>query len=197
VPTDLQVGSPGEAARKAFNLRGGFPMQLDETITPVVSVRNLDGAPFRTEGAAFAVGLTVAAVAAQFSSIQFLNDANFNGSSIAVVDSLLLSNPGGGATFTIGIRQSLLAPTRLASTLEDAPKGPNLTDLSSVTNFQVASVSIAGSQMTLAQFDVTMPGTSSILLPLGWMLRGTMGIIVEPAIQNQACGATAFGRYFR
>ena len=198
MPLDLQNGSPGEAVRKGFGIRGSISMLVDETIVPVTSVRQLDQPPYRTDGVACNVGASQAASVGNFSSIHFQSEANIVSEYQVLIDWLIISNPNAVlATFITGLRGAILGATRVAQTTEYVARGPNLTDLLSPTLLDVGITQSAGSAVGTRQSEVALAAGGSIAIPINQLLRPTMALVVETSIVNQAISAMAIGRVWQ
>jgi hypothetical protein len=199
VPIDLQSAVVVEAARKAFNLRGGSSSLLDETIVPVTQVRSLDDAPWRIDGVQVLVGGTSPAGVGNLSSVQFQHNTPDGSPSRVVIETLIISNPAAAAaTITMGWRLALIGALRNGFTGEIQPGGPNLfPENISQTQFQVAVTNAAATQVSTAQCDVSIGANQTLIIPVTICLNPQISWVVENQTANAALVATASARVYR
>jgi hypothetical protein len=200
MPADLQVVSPTEAIRKAFGLRGAFGMQVDETISPTVLIRQLDQSPYRVDGLGFVIGQSQAAVAAQIQSLHFSHQGSVFQNDIFVLDTLILSNGTAALqNIRVAFMLGLLAGSRTARTTEQAWNGGvGIPDFFQDTLLTVAPRSQVGSFSATNLTDVWVGAGLSLTIPLGGLiLRGTNTLLVESVTVNSGVSATLIGRSFR
>ena len=197
MPTDLQVGTPSEIIRRAFGIRGPISNAIDETIVPVALIAGLDEAPWRTNGLGCVVGAEVGALAANFSSVHFINNGTLLQQQL-IVDRVYLSNPEVAVrTVAFGFRGNLLNAVRSAVTAERPSVGPSFFD-----NFQnipcIASTNQLGaSTITQVIGTVLVPPVTTIALELGILVPGGFTLVFEPTIVLSAINAFMVGRFFQ
>lgn len=184
--------------RRGFGIRGGIATQLDETVVPTCSVLNLDGAPFRTNGQAFSVGAETAALAANFSSVTLNNDANISEAFKVVLQAIIVTNPNAGAaTFLLGF-SGVRSAFRIGRTQEflELATG-NLSDAMGQLALSAGSAQLGAPGISFSQFQVIVPGNSSLLVPLDITLLPQTAWAVETTIVLSAVTATFMGRAWR
>ena len=73
MPLDLQTADIIRGVRQRFGLRGSFTPTLDENVSPVVSMGDLDAAPWRDNGQRFYLVGGASQVAAQYGFVGLFN----------------------------------------------------------------------------------------------------------------------------
>ena len=199
MPTDLQIISPTEAIRKAFGVRGAFGMQVDETISPTVMMRQLDQAPYRQDGLELIIGQSQAAVVGQFQGIQFTYANVLGETDLFVCDRILLTNSTAAIqNIRIALSLGLLAASRTARSTEQLPVGSNITDYLQSTLLSSCPYSAAGAIAATTLTDVFVGVNGFVDVPLGGLvLRQGLSVNAESTGTNQGVNATLTGRLYR
>lgn len=100
MPVPIQQGGVADRLRNFLRLTGRAATTMDEVVTPVVNVQNLDRMPWRTKERRFMIEMSHGALAASFSAVGLRVPLDQKG--VAVVDQLIFTSST-TQTYRIGI----------------------------------------------------------------------------------------------
>lgn len=182
------------ALTEAFGLTGKLPLQLEESVVPVVSVGNLDEV---TYGPAAIGSLAVPADVGHRSEIEIsLPWALTTAGAAAIIDRIQLSAAGDASLYSISPSPGMPAPNVFTS--QTAWKDTGRRNIPfMLINGKNDAAATAGFRNCVF---VRVPANTTYLLELGWEMRalqGTnlqQGIMIRTSADNQECMITAHWR---
>jgi hypothetical protein len=181
----LLIGQPelSEQVMRALDLKGDLPQMLDVGYQPVIIAEDLTAPEFRwlRRNARLSQGITIAAVAAQFSQGAFAPLASAR-NTLAVVEKLILANlAAASASFLIDSQPNITvgaAPGIPRTALDDRsiPTG----QLQPAPSFGLVSATAAAGLTAAGAIIVAVPAGSTLVLDLNWVFTARQ-VLTTPA----------------
>lgn len=186
--------------RKRFGNRGSTNLDLNESVSPVATIADLDSPPFHGKNG-FVAGITSAAVAAQFSYVTAFLDAGVAApASRTVIRRVIIANPGGAMFVQIGI---LNDPNMIGSgvkaaltfvvvrTWDSVPAAAATDQLLAVT--RIGSGQSATAVVLSNPILVLVPAANTLVIDGPWNLAPGNHLVVVPTGLNVALSASFYG----
>jgi hypothetical protein len=187
------VGQPevGERAQRALNVKGEMPSRLEPELSSSVTVEDFSAFEYwwLRRGLLFQRGVTQAAGGAGqfgFISLAIINQAQV----LAICDQIILHNPNGTALeYKVGLNP---ASGGAANELEFA----NADDRQAATQFIPGAARIFNGVSLTAGFPLNggdylrlfCPATGSLIVPVQYVIKGTMNLYISALASNVAMG---------
>jgi hypothetical protein len=171
----LLLGQPdlAEQYMRALALKGELPSYTGGEFDPSITVADLTDPEYLwlRRVARLSQGVTIAAVAAQFSQAGFTAIAGAN-RVLAVIESLIITNStAGGLTFMVDSQPVATLAAAAANTPKSAldDRAIPFNALQPTPNFGWVTATAAAEITGLGRIIVAIPSNTTIILPLNWV----------------------------